>query len=67
MAEKFSGFIDEPGPFDTLETWERHLKKIQAIDPADDFKEIRAAMIRHARREIAEIKAHSARKQAGTA
>ena len=61
MAEKFSGLIDEPSHFDTLQTWERHLQRLLALDPADDFRAIRAHMIRNARMIIAEIKAHSAR------
>jgi len=61
MAEKFDGLIDEPGPYATLQTWERFLKRLLEIDPADEFKAIRTELIRQARRVIAEKKKTSAK------
>jgi hypothetical protein len=39
MATKqagFAGIIEEPSPYDSMETWERHLARIKAVDFAPD-------------------------------
>jgi hypothetical protein len=43
--------IDEPTPYDTLETWERHLTKLEAL-PANTF--MRAELIKRAKSLIAD-------------
>jgi hypothetical protein len=43
--------IDEPSPYDTLETWESHLKTLQTM-PGNMM--LRAQMIAQAKSEIAD-------------
>lgn len=50
-----SPMIDEPGMFDTLETWERHLKTLEALPDST----LKPGMIREAKQVIA------TKKQAG--
>jgi hypothetical protein len=47
------GFIDELGTYDTLQTWERHLAKIKAMDFAAAAVPSKGPMLRTARETIA--------------
>ena len=47
--------IDEPNPYGTLETWERHLEKLKQL-PADTS--LRAEMIETAEEMIAKKRQH---------
>jgi hypothetical protein len=53
--------IDEPTPFDTLATWERHLSDLKRL-PADT--ELKPEMIRTAEQSIARKKAEESRQMA---
>lgn len=45
-----AGFWDaEPGPYDTLETWEHYLKMVEAMDFAPDAIPSKASLLRRAR------------------
>jgi hypothetical protein len=43
----------EPGPYDTLETWERYLNVVEAMDFAPDAIPSKASLLRSARETIA--------------
>jgi hypothetical protein len=51
MTAYRSVMIDEPSPFDTQATWERHLAKLRDL-PADTDPVIRDAMIAYAEQMI---------------
>jgi hypothetical protein len=52
------GFIEELLPYDTLETWERHLAKMKAMEFAPDAVPSKAIMVRSAQETIAQKKRH---------
>jgi hypothetical protein len=48
--------IDPPGPYDTLETWERHLSELERL-PENVY--LRKKLIKKARQKVAEKRASS--------
>jgi hypothetical protein len=38
QKKQMSGFIDPPTPYDTLETWERHLAEMRELPDTDSLK-----------------------------
>jgi hypothetical protein len=52
------GYLEEPLRYDTVETWERHLAKIKAMEFAPNAMPSKAVMVRSAQETIAQKKGH---------